>query len=239
MNFVPMATSASMISPFRLHSQHPVLMRPPLSICSVRFLATQKKKDRKKQRQATAEATPSAPVEVPAEQHSEWVAFQKSIAVDGFETGQTVAVESGRRGGRAATRARLTKREEMHRQLLERQRLAGSGGGGHFPPMRYSDEETERLLTEAYAAIPPRAGRRGTRALKRQKCRWHLVRRIRRVYKEHIVRFHARRMLKRSLKIKQVRAMIQGAPEVVARDQAYREHVLLEYQKRLGLLAQS
>lgn len=34
--------------------------------------------------------------------------------------------------------------------------------GGEFPALRYSDEETERLLTEAYAAIPPRAGKRGT-----------------------------------------------------------------------------
>lgn len=203
-----------------------------------RWMATQKKKDKKKQKQAAANATPSTPAEAPAEQHSEWVAFQKSIAVEGFETGQTVTVETGRRGGRAATRARLTKREEMHRQLQERQRLAGSGGGGHFPPMRYSDEETERLLTMAYAAIPPRTGRRGTRSLKRQKRRWHLVRRIHRVYKGHIVRFHARRMEKRSLKVKQVRAMIQGAPEIVARDEAYRQQVLEQHQKRLGLASQ-
>jgi hypothetical protein len=238
MDCCPIATSTSFSPPRLLLSQHCSLQNSVMQV-STRWMATQKKKDKKKQKQAANDAIPKSPADAPAEQHSEWVAFQKSIAVEGFETGQTVQVETGRRGGRAATRARLTKREEMHRQLQERQRLAGSGGGGHFPPMRYSDEETERLLKMAYAAIPPRAGRRGTRSLKRQKYRWHLVRRIRRVYKAHIVRFHARRMEKRSLKIKQVKAMIQGAPEVVARDEAYRQQVLEQHQKRLGLLAQS
>jgi len=37
-----------------------------------------------------------------------------------------------------------------------------------FPAIRYSPEETEELLQQAYAALPVRDGKRGTRNLRRQ-----------------------------------------------------------------------
>lgn len=154
-------------------------------------------------------------------QHSEWVAFQNSIAVEGFETGQTLSVQSTKktRGGKA-TKRKQTRRDAMEEKLKERQRLTGAGGG-EFPPLRYSDEETDRLLAQAYAALPPRAGKRGTLNLKRQKRRWHLVREIRRRYKAHMANFQVRKMEKRSLKIKEVKAILDEAPAIRQRDREY------------------
>ena len=177
----------------------------------------------------------------PAEQHKEWVEFQKSIEVDGFETGQTLtaidASKKGRSGGKVATKKRMTKRNEMAEKIKERQRLAG-GGGGEFPPMRYSDEETERLLQQAYAAIPKRMGKRGTLQLKRQKRRWHLVREIHRKYKEHIVKFHFRRMERRSTKMKQIIDFISNvAPNAVQEDAEYQNNVRQRYMRMIETAA--
>jgi hypothetical protein len=173
----------------------------------------------------------------PAEQHKEWVEFQKSIAVDGFETGQTVSLidtnKKGRSGGKMASKKRLTKRDEMAAKIKERQRLAG-GGGGEFPPMRYSDEETERLLIQAYSAIPPRMGKRGTLQLKRQKRRWHLVKEIHRKYKTHIMNHHAVSMKKRSQKIKQIVEFLKIAPSIVQQDKEYQERVRERYMNMIS-----
>jgi beta-galactosidase beta subunit len=178
-----------------------------------------------------------------AEQHKEWVEFQKSIEVDGFETGQTLTTvdssKKGRSGGKATTKKRMTKRDEMAEKIKERQRLAGAGGG-EFPPMRYSDEETERLLKQAYAAIPKRMGRRGTLQLKRQKRRWHLVREIHRKYKANIIKFHFRRMQRRSTKIKQIVDFISNvAPNTVHEDIEYQNSVRQRYMNMMETAAAS
>lgn len=172
--------------------------------------------------------TPPAPVDsepTAAQQHSEWVEFQRSIAVEGFETGQTTTVQrttkkSGGGGGK-----RKTRRDAMHERILERQRLTELRGG-EFPPLRYSPEETERLLAQAYAAVPPRAGPRGTRRLKRQKRRWALVREIRRKYKWHLANFQVRRMQERSRKKRDVNSIIREAKSVRRRDREYQLSVL-------------
>ena len=96
-------------------------------------------------------------------------------------------------------------------------------GGGHFPALRYSDEETERLLAQAYASIPPRAGQRGTRRLKRQKIRWAKKRKQDRIYKDQQIKTHERRMARRSRIAKECRAIRDGAEET--------RHQELEYQK--------
>jgi hypothetical protein len=170
-------------------------------------------------------------------QHSEWVEFQKSIAVEGFETGQILSVidatKKGRSGNKAASKKRLTKRDEMAEKIRERQRLAG-GGGGEFPPMRYSDAETERLLQQAYASIPPRTGPRGTLQLKRQKRRWHLVREIHRKYKGHIMQSHERRMKQRSKKIRDIMDFTANvAPAIVQQDIEYQNQVRQRYRSML------
>lgn len=174
------------------------------------------------------------------EQHLEWVEFQKSIEVEGFETGQTLtAIDASKKksGGKAATKKRLTKRQEMAEKIQERQRLAG-GGGGEFPPMRYSDEETERLLAQAYAAIPKRMGPRGTKRLKRMKRRYHLVREIHRKYKQHIMKFHVRRMEKRSKKMKDIMNLIKNvAPSAVEHDLEYRNSVRQRYFENMAKAA--
>ena len=132
-------------------------------------------------------------------QHQEWLAFQESIAVEGFETAT---------GTGSTTKASRKLAEEA---AEERQRLT-KAGGGLYPPLRYSPEETERLLREAYENIPERAGRRGTRRDKRNFRRWQAVRKIRKKYKKHLVRHHENKMAERSRKIQLVKAELEAAP---------------------------
>jgi hypothetical protein len=168
-------------------------------------------------------STPSSPAD--SASHQEWVKFQNSIAVEGFETGQTMVVSTGakKRGGKAA-RNKTRGQTELEDKLKERRRLT-EAGGGQYPPMRYEDAETERLLAEAYAAIPARAGKRGTRSLKRQKKRWHLVKQIHSKYKYHMANFQERKMEKRKQRMESVREVLDVAPSVRELDRAYQAKV--------------
>lgn len=173
-------------------------------------------------------------------QHEEWVQFQRAISVQGFETGQTTTSSvtqssSSSRGSRQSStslqsnssssqRKKITRRNALAETVAERRRLTGAGGG-EFPPLRYSEDETNRLLEMAYAAVPPRAGPRGTLRLKRQKKRWHLVREIHRKYKSHMAAFQVRKMAKRSWKVREVRAVLDTAAQICQQDRAYQLEV--------------
>lgn len=156
-------------------------------------------------------------------QHDEWVKFQKTVSVEGFETGHTMDLLKKKRGGKA-------RRKQAQAALADQEAGMDSGlaelGGGEYPPLRYSDEETERLLAEAYAAIPERAGKRGTRNKKRQEKRWHLVRQVREKYKHHLAQHQERKMQKRSQKIQSVKAVLDEAPDIRERDREYQAQVL-------------
>lgn len=167
-------------------------------------------------------------------QHQEWVKFQQSIAVDGFETGQTTKATltalTGRkdRGGK-----QLRKRKEKELAESKKAERSESLGRGLFPPLRYSDQETERLLAEAYAALPKRAGKRGTNNLKRQRVRWFRVRKIRAKIKDYRIKAHYRRMEKRSATVKEVLAVKESAAETRARDKAYQDAVFAKWAQRM------
>lgn len=180
-----------------------------------------KKNDKNTKKNNEASEPPAA-----AQQHQDWVEFQKSISVDGFETGQTMEVVRGtkKRGGRRISQRKSETASKLEERLLERQRMTDIGSG-QYPPLRYSDEETERLLALAYASIPPRAGKRGTRNLKRQNRRWHLVRKIRQKYKHQLAQHQERKMIKRSEKVKSVKAVLEVAPEICAKDREYQMQV--------------
>jgi hypothetical protein len=98
--------------------------------------------------------------------------------------------------------------------------------GGEFPTLRYSDEETERLLAEAYAAIPPRAGKRGTLNLKRQKGRAFV--KLQYAYKKKLERIgaHERRMAKRKRTNDEIKRCRSEADDVRAREKEYQDMVL-------------
>ena len=107
---------------------------------------------------------------------------------------------------------------------------ASSGVDLKYPAIRYSEEETRELLKLAYENIPPRAGKRGTRNLKRQARRWKLVRKIRSKYKRQLIAAHERRMEKRSWKRQQVKEMKHvTAPAAVIADQKYQQQVLTRW----------
>jgi len=98
--------------------------------------------------------------------------------------------------------------------------------GGEFPTLRYSDEETERLLAEAYAAIPPRAGKRGTLNLKRQKGRAFV--KLQYAYRKKLERIgaHERRMAKRKRTNDEVKKCRSEADDVRAREREYQDMIL-------------
>jgi hypothetical protein len=163
-------------------------------------------------------------------QHQQWVDFQKSIAVPGFQTGQILVARTDfrRRRGGAAARRQAEKERAIAEQTDWRFKDAALGVG-RVPTMRYSEEETERLLELAHAAIPARTGKRGTRNMLRQKRRWWLVREIHRTYKKHMQRFQLRKMIIRSEKIKKVKAVLQAAPSIREQDRSYQMEVYQRY----------
>lgn len=104
---------------------------------------------------------------------------------------------------------------------------AAQVGGGNYPPLRYSQEETDRLLAEAYGSIPERAGKRGTRNLQRQSNRWHAVRKARKISKKNYgIKTHTRRMETRSKLVRDVKGVKEEAPSLRERDAAYQQQVL-------------
>ena len=165
-------------------------------------------------------------------QHQEWVKFQQSISVSGFQTGQTVTatVLKKSRGGKQARRKR--EKELARLQRLD-PTLAGSAAAAEstsssavatkFPAIRYSPEETQELLRQAYEELPERTGKRGNRNLRRQALRWKKVRKIRSDYKANIINAHERRMEHRHYKRQRV---IQAKEDAVVQRQQD-----LEYQK--------
>ncbi len=140
-----------------------------------------------------------------------------------------------KRGGKIAR-----KKEELKKlssQDTNRNRLLDGAGTGQFPPLRYSDEETERLLAQAYASIPERTGKRGTRALKRQKVRYHGIRKARSIKKAERIAHHFDRMEKRSKKVQDILRMKEIAVESREEDKAYQMEVLKKWADMNGLIS--
>lgn len=120
----------------------------------------------------------------------------------------------------------LKRREKLEMRMAAKRPEITDVRGGEYPVGRYSDDETERLLAMAYGAIPERAGKRGTRNLKRQKNRWFLVRKIRSKAKHQRRQAHFRAMDKRSVQAKELKAVRAAAPGVRATDRNYQRDLL-------------
>lgn len=108
-------------------------------------------------------------------------------------------------------------------------------GPGQFPPMRFSDEETQRLLDEAYATMSPRAGKRGTRKAKRNRIKFWKVRKMKAMKKAEKVAHHFRTMEKRSHIAAEVGAMKEGAENVRIEEKEYQMEVLKQYAMLSGI----
>ena len=205
--------------------------------------------------------------EQPFLQHQEWVKFQQSISVEGFQTGQslTATILKKSRGGKQARRRREI--ELMRLRQQQQQELTPTGEPGSpaalaaaaaaaasfdtigaqfgasasvqstsatkFPAIRYSPEETQELLRQAYEALPERAGKRGNRNLRRQARRWKIVRDIRSQYKANLVAAHERRMEKRADKRQRVLRVQRDAVVQRRNDAAYQSDVLKRYIKTM------
>lgn len=99
--------------------------------------------------------------------------------------------------------------------------------------MRLGEEETEQLLKEAYAAIPPRAGSRGVRRKKRNENRMEIKRQYAKKKKEERIQTHFRRMEKRSTIVKAVLQMKADAIEIRQTEQEYQQSILQKYHELL------
>ncbi len=110
-------------------------------------------------------------------------------------------------------------------------------GTGQFPSMRYSDEETERLLKEAYDNIPKRGISKKTRQIKRQRNRFRAIREARRIKKQEKIAHHFARMEKRSRKKKDVKRVIETADEIRENELMYQRKVLMKWAEIQGLAA--
>ena len=168
-------------------------------------------------------------------QHQEWVRFQQSITVDGFQTGQTTTatVLKKSRGGKQARRKR---EKEMARLGAASMTEGGeniSAVAQKFPAIRYSPEETEELLKQAYEALPPREGKRGNRNLRRQKLRWKRVRKIRSDYKAHMINAHYDRMEARKYKRDRTKEALESAPEQRQADLDYQGQVFQRWMETM------
>lgn len=190
------------------------------------FATSDKKTSKGKEEHAdtttTTGASPS-PVSQPFLQHQEWVKFQQSIRVEGFQTGQVMAATTltKNRGGK---QARNRKVRELALMQQADPNLADSSD--KFPALRYSPEETQELLKLAFETLPQKTGKRGTRNLKRQKRRWTLVREIRAKYKRQIIAAHERRMEHRQWTRQQTKAVKEMAPQVCDKDTRYQAQIL-------------
>ncbi len=138
------------------------------------------------------------------------------------------------RGGKQARRKREKELERLGA-------LPETGGTGEkisavaqkFPAIRYSPEETEELLQQAYAALPVREGKRGTRNLRRQETRWKRVRKIRSDYKAHRINAHFNRMEARKYKRDRTKDALESAPEQRQKDLDYQGTVLKRWMEMM------
>lgn len=159
-------------------------------------------------------------------QHDTWVQFQRSIAVSGVDTGQTVKERNlgkKNRGGKI-DRKRKEREAELEAKLkgVDNTQLKG----GEFPALSYSEEETERLLAEAYSSMPSRAGKRGTNNLKRQERRWFIKRQYDYKKKREKIAAHEKRLAKRKATAMAMKQAREEAPAVREREREYQDMVL-------------
>jgi len=178
-----------------------------------------------------AKSTEDANKNNPFLQHQEWVRFQRSIKVDGFQTGQTTTatVLKKSRGGKQARRKREKELARLGAFSDDGSTEKISAVAQKFPAIRYSPEETEDLLKQAYATLPPRDGKRGTRNLRRQETRWKKVRRIRSDYKAHQLNAHCNRMAARKYKRDRTMDALDSATNQRLQDLEYQGMVLKRY----------
>jgi len=164
-------------------------------------------------------------------QNEEWVKFQENLEVKAVgDTGssQRLAEAIANLGNRS---------NAMQKKMVKTLTRSGSItpseiGGGFYPPARLSDEETESLLKEAYANLPERTGKRGTKALKRQRRRWKLVRDIHKKYKQGKVRAHFRKTAHRGALTRECQAIRADAPTLRDTEKDYQMIVLRGWAQR-------
>lgn len=143
--------------------------------------------------------------------------------VDGEKKSATQGLSSNaskRRGGKVAR-----KREEK----LMNQEKKIQESVTQFPSLRFSDEETERLLAEAYAGIPKKTGKRGTRNLKRQKLRFFNLRKAHKKQKKYRIQAHFAKMAKRKRIAREVRVIKATADTTREADREYQLKVLKKW----------
>lgn len=164
---------------------------------------------------------------------SEWNKFQETLMFDETKLSGSISKKSKKRGGKT-----LRKKKTRELELIKKQEgRIDDVGTGQFPSMRYSDEETERLLKEAYDNLPKKGISKKTRQLKRQRIRHRVIRKARYIKKQERIASHFARMEKRSLVVKDVKRVIETADSIREKDLMYQRKVLMKWAEIQGLTA--
>jgi len=169
----------------------------------------------------------------------EWAKFEESIT---FIPSMKDKIESGRNDRKRSSRGGKHVRKRKQKALLREQLNSSTDssemdvGGGRFPSLRFSDEETKRLLEEAYANLPPRDGKRGTKNLKRQRNRFESIYKQDAKRKAEKIAAHERTMKKRSQLAKDVTAVLQSAEKIRATEKDYQLNVMQKFAVINGLV---
>lgn len=158
-------------------------------------------------------------------QDQQWAKWQNALLK---KEGDAPTIK--RRGGKA-----LNKKKEVIESLSSQERLLEGAGPGQFPPLRFSDEETERLLKEAYSKIPKKVGGKKTRRKKRMANKFNAIRKARAIKKKEKVEHHFDRMEKRSFQLEGINRMKELAVEVRVEDQEYQAAILQQWAEFNGV----
>jgi len=163
---------------------------------------------------------------------AEWNKFQQTLIFDEAKLSGSLGTKTKKRGGKM-----LRRKKAKELELMEKGKTNTDVGGGRFPSMRYSDEETEKLLKEAYDGLPQKGISKKTRQIKRMRNRFKAIRKARYIKKQEKIAHHFARMEKRSLVVKEVKLVKESAAEIREKDLMYQREVLLKWAEIQGLTA--
>jgi len=155
--------------------------------------------------------------------------WQLDISLDGLTDSDTSDAKQSSSEPRNVSKrgGKVVRRQRELEEKVEKNKAQQSDT--QFPTLRFSDEETERLLKEAYAGIPPRTGKRGTRNLRRQKNKFKIIRNQHKIKKQELVDAHFAKMAKRSRIAQEVKVIKEGADFVRENDREYHLRVLKKW----------
>lgn len=212
------APSTTSISTISSQSRHLFLKATISSLSEMTYLHSSSTKPSFTIRQFSSEENKTNDAD------AEWNKFQETLRFDTIDE-NNLPTNTKKRGGKA-----MRKKKDREMELLKKQEGRMTDvGTGQFPPLRYSDEETEKLLAEAYAALPEKGISKKRRHKQRMANRFKAIRKARHLKKQEKIAHHFATMAKRNIISNQVRRVVNESVEVRNQDLEYQRRVLKKW----------